>query len=100
VLRLLETRGALPAESPEDAKQAYQLHSQQQRLRFPEVDVRPPPRKVPRCALLEGFSLHVNTHLHANHREGVERLCRYGARGALALERFEEGGGAAPSSIA
>jgi hypothetical protein len=32
-----------------------------------------------RCALLEGFSLHANTHLHANDRQGLERLCRYGA---------------------
>ncbi|HEX8698141.1 MAG TPA: transposase, partial [Myxococcaceae bacterium] len=37
---------------------------------------------------LEGFSLHANTHLHANDRQGLERLCRYGARGALALERL------------
>jgi hypothetical protein len=50
--------------------------------------VRPPPKKVPRCAFLEGFSLHANTHLHANDRQGLERLCRYGARGALALERL------------
>ncbi|WP_407692917.1 transposase [Pyxidicoccus xibeiensis] len=28
--------------------------------------------------------------MHANDREGLERLCRYGARGALAMERFEE----------
>ncbi|WP_233262306.1 transposase [Vitiosangium sp. GDMCC 1.1324] len=91
VLRLLERRGVLPAEGPEDAKQAYQVHSLQQRLRFAGPDVKPPPRRVPRCAYLEGFSLHANTHLHANDREGLERLCRYGARGALALERFEEG---------
>jgi hypothetical protein len=32
--------------------------------------------------------LHANTHLHANDRQGLERLCRYGARGALALERL------------
>jgi hypothetical protein len=38
--------------------------------------------------LLEGFSLHANTHLHASDRQGLERLCRYGARGALALERL------------
>jgi hypothetical protein len=38
--------------------------------------------------LLEGFSLHANTHLHANDRQGLEQLCRYGARGALALERL------------
>jgi Putative transposase len=88
VLRLLEKRGALPAQEPEDARQAYQAHSLQQRLRWTEVDVRPPPRKQPRCAFMEGFSLHANTHLHANDRQGLERLCRYGARGALALERL------------
>jgi hypothetical protein len=27
-------------------------------------------------------------HLHANDRQGLERLCRYGARGALALTRL------------
>ncbi|WP_147441770.1 transposase zinc-binding domain-containing protein [Corallococcus exercitus] len=70
VLRLLEKRGALPAQGPEDALQAYQEHSLQQRLRWTEVDVRPPPNKQPRCALLEGFSLHANTHLHANDRQG------------------------------
>ncbi len=64
VLRLLEKRGALPAQGPEDALQAYQAHSLQQRLRWTEVDVRPPPSKQPRCAFLEGFSLHANTHLH------------------------------------
>ncbi|HZH17159.1 MAG TPA: transposase [Archangium sp.] len=48
------------------------------------------PRKVPRWAFLKGFSLHGNTHLHANDRQCLEGLCRYGARGALALERFEE----------
>ncbi|RKI31879.1 hypothetical protein D7Y27_36870 [Corallococcus sp. AB004] len=88
VLRLLEKRGALPAQGPEDALQAYQAHSLQQRLRWTEMDVRPPPNKQPRCALLEGFSLHANTHLHVNDRQGLERRCRYGARGALALERL------------
>ncbi|MFE8605480.1 transposase [Archangium violaceum] len=73
---------------PWRALQAYQAHSLQQRLRWTEVDVRPPPRKQPRCTFLEGFSLHANTHLHANDRQGLERLCRYGARGALALERL------------
>ncbi len=93
VLRLLEKRGALPAQGPEDALQVYQAHSLQQRLRWTEVDVRPPPSKQPRCAFLEGFSLHANTHLHANDRQGLERLCRYGARGALALERLSRASG-------
>ncbi|QRK11018.1 transposase [Archangium violaceum] len=88
VLRLLEKRGALPAQGPEDALQTYQAHSLQQRLSWTEVEVRPPPRKQPRCALVEGFSLHANTHLHAKDRQGLERPGRYGARGALALERL------------
>jgi hypothetical protein len=41
-----------------------------------------------RSAFLEGFSLHAHTHLHANDKQKLERLCRYGARGALALERM------------
>ncbi|WP_194858673.1 transposase [Myxococcus sp. AB056] len=44
--------------------------------------------KQPRCSLLEGFSLHANTDLHANDRQGLEQRCRYRARGALALERL------------
>jgi hypothetical protein len=71
-------------------QQAYQAHSLQQRLRWLELDVPLPPSKQPRCSFLEGFSLHANTHLHANDRQGLERLCRYGARGALALERCHE----------
>ncbi|WP_233261940.1 transposase [Vitiosangium sp. GDMCC 1.1324] len=35
-----------------------------------------------------GFSLHANTHLHANDRQGLERPGRYGASGALAQERL------------
>ena len=76
VLRLLEKRGALPASGPEDALEGYQAASLQQRFRWRELDVRPPRRQQPRCAFLEGFSLHANTHLHANDRQGLERLCR------------------------
>jgi hypothetical protein len=85
---LLRPSAEVNEQGPEDAQPAYQAHSLQQRLRWMEVGVRPPPRKQPRCAFLEGFSLHANTHLHANDRQGLERLCRYGARGALALERL------------
>ena len=41
-----------------------------------------------RCAFLEGFSLHANTWVHENDRDNLEKLCRYGARGPLALERL------------
>ncbi len=40
VLRLLEKRGALPAQGPEDALQTYQAHCLQQRLRWTEVEPR------------------------------------------------------------
>ena len=32
--------------------------------------------------------MHAATHLHANDRAGLERLCRYGARGPLSLGRL------------
>ena len=47
-----------------------------------------------RVAVAEGFSLHADTLVHANDREGLERLCRYGARGPIAqcrLRRLEDG---------
>ena len=65
------------------------------------VDARPAGRFE---AFLDGFSLHTlgcslrrkrrpavqaaGTHLHENDRAGLERLCRYGARGPLALGRL------------
>ena len=41
-----------------------------------------------RVAVAEGFSLHADTLVHANDREGLERLCRYGARGPIAQCRL------------
>ncbi|HUJ25926.1 MAG TPA: transposase, partial [Myxococcales bacterium] len=49
------------------------------------VDPRLPSR---RSAFIDGFSLHAGVHLHANDREGLEHLCRYGARGPLSLQRL------------
>ena len=46
------------------------------------------PRRGRRCAFLEGFSLHANTWVHENDRVGLVRLCNYGARGPLSLERL------------
>jgi len=42
------------------------------------------------AAYLEGFSLHAGVHLHANDREGLARLCGYGARPALSQDRLSE----------
>ena len=44
----------------------------------------------PRCASVNGFSLHANTGIPAHRRDQLERLIRYTARGALSLERLEQ----------
>jgi hypothetical protein len=44
----------------------------------------------PRVAVAEGFSLHADTAVHANDRVGLERLCRYGARGPIAECRLRK----------
>src|SRR5438128_7032780 len=44
----------------------------------------------PRCVSVHGFSLHANTQVPAHRRDQLERLMRYTARGAVALERLEE----------
>ena len=44
----------------------------------------------PRCASVNGFSLHANTQVPAHRRDQLERLIRYTARGAVALERLAE----------
>ncbi len=44
----------------------------------------------PRCARVNGFSLHANTHIPAHRRDQLERLIRYTARGAVSLERLTQ----------
>ena len=51
----------------------------------PEQSPRP---KSPRCAQVEGFSLHAQTAVPALDRRGLERLCRYGLRSSFALSRL------------
>ena len=48
---------------------------------------------TPRCARLEGFSLHANVALPAHAREQLEHLCRYLLRPPLALDRLTESSG-------
>jgi len=47
-----------------------------------------PPRRKRQSALVDGFSLHAGVNLHANDREGLAKLCGYGARPPFALERL------------
>jgi Putative transposase/Transposase zinc-binding domain len=44
----------------------------------------------PRCASLQGFSLHANTQVPAHRRDQLERLLRSTARGAVSLERLTQ----------
>jgi Putative transposase/Transposase zinc-binding domain len=45
----------------------------------------------PHCASVNGFSLHANTAVPAHRRDQLEQLIRYTARGAVSLERLQEG---------
>ena len=49
-----------------------------------------PKRPARRLATAHGFSLHADTAVHGNDRQGLERLCRYGARGPVALSRLRK----------
>ena len=44
----------------------------------------------PRCARVNGFSLHANTAIPAHRRDQLECLIRYTARGAVSLERLAQ----------
>ena len=44
----------------------------------------------PRCASVNGFSLHANTAVPAHRRDPLEQLIRYTARGAVSLERLTQ----------
>jgi hypothetical protein len=76
---------------PEDEYEALQAKSAQLRLPLDEV---PGPARRGRLAVMMGFSLHADTAVTANDREGLLRLVRYGARGPIAqsrLSRREDG---------
>jgi hypothetical protein len=47
-------------------------------------------RSGPDCAAHDGFSLHAGVCVTGTDREGLERLCRYVARPAIATERLSE----------
>jgi len=73
-------------DSEADALAALQAAEVERRLRHPE------PFRPPRSgAFLEGFSLHAGVRIHANDRDGRERICRYVLRPPLALHRLSRG---------
>jgi len=84
LLRLLRPRSeALEMELPDALASA-----QSEALLLPAASSADPPHRGRHSAFLEGFSLHAGVHLHANDREGLEKLCGYGARPPLSLERL------------
>jgi putative transposase/transposase-like zinc-binding protein len=84
LLRLLRPRAErMDLEQPDALANA-----QAEALLLPSAVPQEPPRRKQHSAFLEGFSLHAGVHLHANDREALQRLCAYGARPPLSLERL------------
>jgi len=73
---------------------AHVLASNAEALRTPgpgqQLDLGVPSseNRKPLCAKADGFSLHAARTVEADDREGLERLCRYGLRSPLSLERL------------
>jgi len=89
VEKLVERRAAETDDVEDDPLALAQAVSVQAKFPARPDDVFDPnPRR--RCAFVRGFSLHADTRVHENDRLGLERLCRYIARPALALERLSQ----------
>jgi len=101
--RLAERLGALARRRMEQAEldppwdqddDAHVLASNAEALRTPgprqQLDLGVPSseNRKPMCAKVDGFSLHAARTVEADDREGLERLCRYGLRSPLSLERL------------
>jgi Putative transposase len=80
-----------------DDEQAARDHCLQAAVR-PPVRPTPPlpfgeplpsgPEPKPLCAQMNGFSLHAATHVAADDRDALERLCKYGLRAPFAQDRL------------
>jgi hypothetical protein len=87
LLRQLRARfAAVEGTWPEEDLDLLQAQAAQHRLPLDEATA--PKKKVRRLAVAHGFSLHADTAVHAFDREGLRRLCGYGARGPVAQERL------------
>ncbi len=79
--------GELSAAWAEDDFEQLQHLAIQARL---ALEVPASPHRRRRLAVAEGFSLHADTAVHGHDRVGLERLCRYGARGRIAECRLRK----------
>ncbi|MEW5738035.1 MAG: transposase [Myxococcota bacterium] len=90
--KALDKAGLLDVEvPPDDDAEALRARALQQSLPFVEATALAavqPRRHHRRVAVADGFSLHADTFVHEADRQGLERLCRSGARGPLAEERL------------
>lgn len=85
LLRLRRRFAQLEQPRPEDGFDALQLEGAQLRLQLQDEPRAGNGRLV---AVGQGFSLHAGTWVHANDRQGLLRLCRYGARGPICQSRL------------
>ncbi len=89
--RLAQAQDQPPWDPDEDAPvlaaNADAIHLPGPRL-LPGLEVPAPDTVKPLCAKVDGFSLHAARTVGAKDREGLERLCRYGLRSPLSLERL------------
>ena len=74
---------------PDEDEELLRLQAEavQGRLGLEVTETAPGTRRR-RLAVVSGFSLHADTAVHGNDREGLARLGRYGSRGPLAEERL------------
>ena len=92
-MQALDAAGLLDVRAPpDDEAEALRAHALQQALPFAaeaQALAAVQPRKHHRrLAVADGFSLHADTWVGEADRPGLERLCRYGARGPLAEDRL------------
>ena len=91
VTRLLKRRGYLDGEDNEEPDVMGLLQSKAVQatlaLRRTRGEEGPPAKR--RCASVEGFSVHANVDVHANDRQGLEKLARYMGRNSIALDRLD-----------
>lgn len=70
---------------PDDEYESLQVRALQKPLALAVESSR---RRL--LAVAHGFSLHADTAVHANDRDGLGRLCRYGARGPVSASRLTQ----------
>ena len=92
IARLLDLYGADQLDEPDESQRAVtdslaEAAAPMGQARLPAGLYMPPPGK-PRCAHIDGYSLHADVGVTSRDRQGLERLLRYGARPALCQHRL------------